>query len=264
MCPNRVRTKRPRDTGKLRSYIDGMIRSGMEKHHVPGAVFAFVMGGLLRDHMPDRMIPPGVVTSNSNYGAGLAGYIIESVSGQGFNEYARDHIFVPPGTTDSDFMPRPDLIKRLAKPYLFRDGKYEVLPCDHLHFYPTGSLLTTASDIARFMIAHLQGGRWWTGIMRRPMRLPSAQRKRRPTRRGSRGTTVPGSVMQIAGVHFRTICSSYKIDFDDAESFVQLYYDRPSSWRTWPSIKRNFPGVSMPGDAKHIFLMNIRILSVDI
>ncbi|MGH9675993.1 MAG: serine hydrolase domain-containing protein, partial [Candidatus Acidiferrum sp.] len=61
----------------------------------------------LRDFLianqPRRMYPPGEVSAYSNYGVGLAGYIVQRVSGQPFEQYVLDHIFQPLGMTHSIF-----------------------------------------------------------------------------------------------------------------------------------------------------------------
>jgi CubicO group peptidase (beta-lactamase class C family) len=46
-------------------------------------------------HMPARVRPPGELSTYSNYGAALAGYIIEQVSGQSFEQYVEEHILKP-------------------------------------------------------------------------------------------------------------------------------------------------------------------------
>lgn len=116
------------------------------------------LGEFIKNNMPGRVMEPGTVASYSNMGMTLAGYIVELVSGEPFHAYAREHIFKQLGMASSDFMPRPDLMERMAVPYLYRGGKYEVMPYDHDFCYPAGSLMTTASDMARFMIAHLGNG----------------------------------------------------------------------------------------------------------
>ncbi len=118
------------------------------------------LGTFMKNNMPGRVMEPGTVASYSNMGLTLAGYIVECVSGEPFYAYAREHLFKPLGMASSDFMPRPDLMERMAVPYLYRGGKHEVMPYDHDFCYPAGSLMTTASDMARFMIAHLQNGRY--------------------------------------------------------------------------------------------------------
>jgi len=41
----------------------------------------------LAEHIPERIFPPGTTPAYSNYGASLAGYIVERVSGRPFNDY---------------------------------------------------------------------------------------------------------------------------------------------------------------------------------
>ena len=53
----------------------------------------FVEGGLCYDEISYLNYPPGSYCTYSNPGADLGGYIVESVSGVGFNEYCNDSIF---------------------------------------------------------------------------------------------------------------------------------------------------------------------------
>ena len=50
---------------------------------------------VLAADMPDRIYPPGEVTAYSNYGAALAGYIVEQISSEPFDEYVQRHILEP-------------------------------------------------------------------------------------------------------------------------------------------------------------------------
>ena len=49
----------------------------------------------LKQHMPVRIFPAGKVLAYSNYGTSLAGYIVEKISGQSFEEYIDQNIFNP-------------------------------------------------------------------------------------------------------------------------------------------------------------------------
>jgi CubicO group peptidase (beta-lactamase class C family) len=48
-------------------------------------------------HMPERIFPPGKVVAYSNYGATLAAYIVQRVSGEPFADYVANHVFKPIG-----------------------------------------------------------------------------------------------------------------------------------------------------------------------
>ena len=109
-----------------------------------------------------RAMPPGQVINYSNYGFNLAGYIVEEVSGVPFAEYVDKNILRPLGMEQSSFDLDPDQVPELAKSYTFENGNYAVLPHDYglCRPAPCGSLIGTAADMARFMIAHLQDGRY--------------------------------------------------------------------------------------------------------
>ena len=114
----------------------------------------------LRAWIPRRIFPPGQVVSYSNYGAALAGYIVQRVSGEPFEQYIERHIYAPLGMTRSTFrqpLPKP-LANDVAKGYRLASGPaayYEIIAPA-----PAGSMATTGLDMSRFMIAHLQNGRF--------------------------------------------------------------------------------------------------------
>lgn len=119
----------------------------------------------LRDYlvryMPARIYPPGQLTAYSNYGTALAGYIIEQVSGKPYEEYVDENIFMPLGMTKSTFRrpPSAELITDLAMGYNYVDGAFQP-QAEWVQPAPAGGLATTATDMAKFMIAHLQNGRY--------------------------------------------------------------------------------------------------------
>lgn len=116
----------------------------------------------LPDLMPARVRPPGKIASYSNWSVTLAGHIVELVSGLSFAEYVERHIFAPLGMTHSTFQEPlpPRLEKDLAVGYHYRDGAFVPQAFEFISDYgPAGALSSTASDMARFMIAHLQKGR---------------------------------------------------------------------------------------------------------
>ena len=49
----------------------------------------------LATNQPTQSYEPGTMTSYSNFSAGLAGYIVERISGQDFSTYVHEHIFQP-------------------------------------------------------------------------------------------------------------------------------------------------------------------------
>ncbi|AKC86259.1 hypothetical protein WQ53_05185 [Pseudoxanthomonas suwonensis] len=117
------------------------------------------LGETLKRWTPDRIHVPGTTPAYSNYATALAGYIVERVSGQDFNDYIDQHILAPLGMRSSSFrQPLPDdLAKRMSKGYArLSDGKEK--PYELINLYPAGSLASSGSDMAKFMLAHLNKG----------------------------------------------------------------------------------------------------------
>jgi CubicO group peptidase (beta-lactamase class C family) len=113
----------------------------------------------LVDHMPARIFPPGKVVAYSNYATTIAGYIVQRVSGEPFDQYIANHIFKPLGMDHSSFtqLPPPDILNNMAKGYKqASDGKPQ--PYEIVEAAPAGALASTATDMAKFMIAQLENG----------------------------------------------------------------------------------------------------------
>ncbi|WP_408956604.1 serine hydrolase domain-containing protein [Natroniella sp. ANB-PHB2] len=113
----------------------------------------------VRENRLARIFPPGEVTAYSNYGTSLAGYIVEVVSGVPFAEYIEENIYRPLGMKNSSFrQPLPEnLATNISKPYRYVDGEFQEGKFEFMS-KPAGSMSTTASDMAKFMLAYLQGG----------------------------------------------------------------------------------------------------------
>jgi CubicO group peptidase (beta-lactamase class C family) len=116
------------------------------------------LGDTLKAAVPARIFPPGVVPAYSNYGASLAGYIVQRVSGEPFADYVAHHIFMPLGMTHSTFVqPLPSqFAAEMSKGY--RVASRPPAPYELVTLAPAGSLATSGSDMGHFMIAHLQDG----------------------------------------------------------------------------------------------------------
>lgn len=117
----------------------------------------------LAAHVPERVRPPGTYPSYSNYGAALAGLVVANVSGMPFAEYVEKNIFEPLGMDRSTFRePLPErLAPDMAVGYKREGGRYVAGDFELIsNFAPAGSMSSTATDMARFMIAHLAHGRY--------------------------------------------------------------------------------------------------------
>ncbi|MDI1243596.1 MAG: serine hydrolase [bacterium] len=116
------------------------------------------LGEYVKTHIPGRIYPPGKVPAYSNYATALAGYIVERVSGRPFNDYLDENIFRPLGMDRSTFaQPLPaNLAENMSNGYRLATG--DPVPFEMVTAFPAGSLSSTAWDMSKFMLAHLQGG----------------------------------------------------------------------------------------------------------
>lgn len=112
----------------------------------------------LAQQLPPRVRPPGELIAYSNHGTALAGCLVEEVSGMPFASYVERHIFEPLGMARSTFLWPQELMADMAVGYRQVNGALEPMDIYYRHFGPAGELKTTATDIARFMLAHLQEG----------------------------------------------------------------------------------------------------------
>lgn len=110
-------------------------------------------------HIPAEIFPPGKIVAYSNYGAMLAGYIVQRVSGEPYDQYIEHHIFQPLGMDHATFeQPVPAaLAKDLSQGYMTASDD-KPGPFEYIEVAPAGSLSATATDMAHFMIAQLEGG----------------------------------------------------------------------------------------------------------
>jgi CubicO group peptidase (beta-lactamase class C family) len=115
---------------------------------------------LLKQWVPERVFAPGSTPAYSNYGASLAGYIVQRVSGESFDDYLDKHIFAPLDMKYSTFrQPLPANLEPLMSKCYSQASEppkgFEIVgPA------PAGALASPAEDMAHFMIAHLQNGEY--------------------------------------------------------------------------------------------------------
>ena len=138
-------------TAGMEEVIRGLIAND-EKEIAP-------LGATLKHWIPARVYAPGSTPAYSNYATALAGYIVERISGQPFDQYIAQHIFAPLGMLHSTFSQpiQKDLLAMTSKGYKSAsDGKEQ--PYEYINLAPAGSLASTGTDMGNFMIAHLQDG----------------------------------------------------------------------------------------------------------
>jgi len=123
------------------------------------------LGEYLKKNLPPRSRVPGKF-EYSNFGAALAGFIVEEVSGEPFASYIEKHILKPlemrrstfilpsqlPAQTASNFAASYAIENEASRRMRLDEGDFSVAPA--------ANLLTTGTDVAKFMIAHLQNGQY--------------------------------------------------------------------------------------------------------
>ena len=118
------------------------------------------LGSLLAKRPPEQVFEPGSVTAYSNWGAGLAGYIVECIAGQPLYEYVNQHIFTPLGMEHTslkpDYSDNPfvrEAWNRLVC-YTTACERLEPSRC-YVTLYPAGSCVSTIGDFLLFAQALL-------------------------------------------------------------------------------------------------------------
>lgn len=119
----------------------------------------------LRDYlirrMPNRIFPPGQIIAYSNYGAALAGYIVQRVSGEPFASYIEKHIFAPLNMQRSTFeQPLPRRLAPLMASGYQTASDDKAAPFEFVEASPAGAASATVTDMAHFMLAYLADGRY--------------------------------------------------------------------------------------------------------
>ena len=111
------------------------------------------------ENQPRRMYPPGEVAAYSNYGVGLAGYIVQRVSGEPFESYVENHIFQLLGMAHTSFrQPLPPLLSPFISDGYRSSTEKPAIGFEILNPGPAGGLSSSAPDMGRFAQALLNGG----------------------------------------------------------------------------------------------------------
>jgi CubicO group peptidase (beta-lactamase class C family) len=117
----------------------------------------------LRDHLirnqPMRLFPPGEVPAYSNYGVGLASYIVQRASGEPFELYVHDHIFTPLGMSHSSFyQPLEKPLASLASEGYRSSTLKPTVGFELFNPVGAGGISSSAADMGRLGQALLNGG----------------------------------------------------------------------------------------------------------
>ena len=113
---------------------------------------------------PRQVFAPGGTVAYSNYGAGLAAYVVERISGETYADYVRTHIFIPLGMENTaikaDYSDNEDVRRRyLELATISADGiqtsERGTEQQRYISNYPAGACVSTLTDLEAFARALL-------------------------------------------------------------------------------------------------------------
>jgi CubicO group peptidase (beta-lactamase class C family) len=121
-----------------------------------------VLKDALAETLPVIVRKPGEVVSYSNWGAALAGFIVERVSNLSWERYVEGRILTPLGMSAASVQQpvTPDLAAQMATGYRWTNGELKPQGFEYMPLAPAGGASASAGAMAHFMLAHLQDGRY--------------------------------------------------------------------------------------------------------
>lgn len=106
-----------------------------------------------------RHAPPDEIISYSTYNPALAALAVEQITKTPFKVYLNKNIFEPLRMNHTSIAAvQKEYTEDLATGYEYVENKYQRLPFQWFHTFPASDINSTATDMARFMIANLQYG----------------------------------------------------------------------------------------------------------
>lgn len=103
---------------------------------------------------------PGTHLKYSNAAIAVVGYVLQELNHQPFGDYLKQAVLLPMGMSESSFAPEPDLVRNLARGYMWSyDGLKFVAPTFELGLAPAGCMYSTVTDLARFLSVLFNRGR---------------------------------------------------------------------------------------------------------
>lgn len=110
----------------------------------------------MKQTLPGLVMPPGEIASYSNFGAALAGYLAEHVSGIPYAALMDSILFRPLGMLQSSFDPDDEALAQFMTGYIPDRGGVTALNYDFVHDAPAGTMVSTAEDMEKLLRALLR------------------------------------------------------------------------------------------------------------
>lgn len=110
----------------------------------------------------DNFLPhrPGTYREYSNIAVGLAGYIVELVSGMSLNEYSKKFIFKPLKMKNTGWLISQINVKKHSRLYDKQGDTLKQIPINGVPTYPDGGIRTTVEELSSYFIALLNKGEY--------------------------------------------------------------------------------------------------------
>ena len=113
---------------------------------------------VLLDMQPPQIFMPGTLSAYSNWGAALAAFIVEQISGQEYHVFERENILFPANMQKTlnqpDWLENDAFLANKARGHTTDGaGSFQEVTWSAIPIYPTGAINGTAEDLAAFIIA---------------------------------------------------------------------------------------------------------------
>ncbi len=113
-------------------------------------------------HTPDVVREPGTISTYCNPCSATLGFMVEDITGRTLEDFLRENIYAPLGMTHTTLTNAPEAGPNMVTQYAFvPDGPPVALPYPAISPYISyaGDVNSTAGDMAKWLIAHIQEGR---------------------------------------------------------------------------------------------------------
>jgi len=101
---------------------------------------------------------PGETAQYTSIGYEILGYLVEEISGQPYDEYCEEHIFLPLDMKNTGFHLSEYKKSQLAIPYIWRGGLFIPILQIEPKIYASAGIRSTVLDLSHFLIAHMNDG----------------------------------------------------------------------------------------------------------
>ena len=159
--PLRIRGENPDNPVTFRHLLTHT--SGLPADFGPHAVWGDTVPASLQNYLGRALrveAAPETEVVYSNVAFSAVGFLIEQLSGDDFRQYIHDQLFEPLEMNSTSFRPSPQMIERMAIPYIVDEATQHFVPVEPLKadVWPAGIVYGTVLDQANWLIANLNDG----------------------------------------------------------------------------------------------------------